>query len=213
MDNGVDVWTLFASDADLALYETYLDEAERERRQRYLRVEDQSLFVVAHGFLREVLSRYMEIAPTGIAFSTGDHGKPMVQGIEFNMSHTKGLVGVVVSESRPCGIDVESLDSVDDVELVARTSMAAYEQIDIAEHADPVRRFYEHWTLKEAYLKARGAGLRLPLDRFGFEIDPEPVLRVEAPIVDNPAAWTFEIDRPSSKHQMALAIHSDSLIH
>lgn len=206
MANEADVWTLSTADADLGLYETYLDEFERARQQRYLRSQDQLLFVAAHGFLREILGRYLEIAPGSVAFSIGRHGKPVVEGIEFNMSHTKGLVGVVVSESHPCGIDVESLDSVDDVGLVARTSMTTYEQADISKHAEPERRFYEHWTLKEAYIKARGAGLALPLDRFGFEIDLEPILRVEPPIVDDPSTWTFEMYRASRDHQLAVAV-------
>lgn len=206
MADGADVWTLLTSDADSRGYETYLDPIENNRWRRLLRSEDRDLFVLSHGFLRQVLAGYLDVSPADVAFTVGEYGKPAVEGLEFNMSHTHGLIGVVVTEDTACGIDVESLNSVDDIELVASTSMTAYEQTDIAIHDDPAHRFYRHWTLKEAYLKARGAGLRLPLDRFGFVLEPEPCLRVEPPIEDDPSGWTFHESQPSGDHHLAVAI-------
>ena len=94
-----DVWTLSTSDADTTVYETYLDPVENTRWRRLLRSEDRDLFLLSHGFLREVLAGYLEVAPAAVAFSVGEHGKPAVEGLEFNMSHTQGLVGVVVDRS------------------------------------------------------------------------------------------------------------------
>lgn len=208
------VWTL-APDAVPDRYETWLSAKERARWDRYLRAEDQHLFLAAHGFCREVLSEYAEIAPEDWEFAVGDHGKPEIENypaLRFNLSHTggpagtAGLVTVVVTKDNPVGIDVESLDSADDLAALARTSMSSYEREDIANHPDPRRRFYEHWTLKEAYLKARGAGLSLPLLSFGFVFEPEPRLIVEEPIRDDAGAWHCETVELQSGHQMSLAI-------
>lgn len=208
------VWTLVPDDVPNQ-YEGWLSADERVRRSRYLRSEDQRLFLAAHGFCRQVLSEYAELAPAMWEFATGAHGKPAIVNhsrLSFNLSHTggprgtPGLVAIVVTQDNGVGIDVESLDSADDLGVLGRTSMSSYELDDIVRHSDSRRRFYEHWTLKEAYLKARGAGLSLPLDRFGFVFDPGPRLIVEEPIDDEPSAWHFETAELSPDHQISLAI-------
>ncbi len=193
------VWTL-VPDGMNDRFENWLSPVERKRWQRFVRSADRDLFLAAHGFCRQVLSEYADLAPTAWEFEIGEHGKPRIANnvaLEFNLSHTsgpvgtRGLVGVVVTGDTTCGIDVESLDSADNIELLTKTSMAAYERIDIGQHADPRKRFYQHWTLKESYLKARGAGLSFPLDRFGFVLDPLPSLTVEPPIIDDVSLWQF----------------------
>ena len=208
------VWTL-VPDQLPETYEGWLSADERVRWSRYLRAEDQRLFLAAHGFCRQVLSEYVGFAPAEWEFVIGTHGKPSifnVPSLRFNLSHTggpmgtAGLVAVVVTQDNEVGIDVESLDSADDLSALAQTSMAGHEREDIANHPDQRRRFYQHWTMKEAYLKARGVGMSLPLDRFGFAFDPEPRLIVKDPLADDKAAWHFETYELSSGHQLSLAI-------
>lgn len=214
------VWTLDPDRPDVAARARYgasLSDDELIRRRRYLRARDRDLFLVSHGFLREVLSRYVGLAPRDWRFDVAAFGKPSVANregrrIQFNLSHTAGrsagggLVGVVVTADVPCGIDVERLDSVSDPLVVATTAMSVYERADLVSRPDPRRRFCEYWTLKEAYLKARGAGMRLPLDRFGFVFDPHPRLRVEPPIVDDPGSWQFVVHQPADHLQLAVAV-------
>ena len=224
LTKAVHVWTLAPHCLDTATkarYEVSLSDDEMARWQRYLRARDRDLFVAARGFLRQVLSQYVEVPAAAWRFDISESGKPSIANpegrrLQFNLSHTAGtepdgrLVAVVVTADVACGIDVESLDSVDDPLLVAAAAMSAYERADLANQPDPRRRFFEYWTLKEAYLKARGAGLRLPLDRFGFVFDPDPRLCVEPPIEDDPLSWQFAMHQPDGRLIMAIAVQTGS---
>ncbi|MBK5267920.1 MAG: 4'-phosphopantetheinyl transferase superfamily protein [Acidimicrobiia bacterium] len=224
LTEAVHVWTLAPHCLDSttkARYEVSLSDEESARWHRYLRSRDRDLFVAARGFLRQVLSQYLEVPAAAWRFDVSESGKPSIANpeakrLQFNLSHTPGtepdggLVAVAVTVDVACGIDVESLDSVDDPLLIAASALSAYERADLANQSDPRLRFFEYWTLKEAYLKARGAGLRLPLDRFGFVFDPDPRLCVEPPIEDDPLSWQFAMHQLDSRLIMAIAVQTGS---
>jgi len=224
LTEAVHVWTLAPHALDMATrarYEVSLSDDEMARWQRYLRARDRDLFVAARGFLRQVLSQYVEVPAAAWRFDISEFGKPSIvnpegRRLQFNLSHTAGtepnggLVAVAVTADVACGIDAESVDSVDNPLLIAATAMSAYERADLANQPDPRRRFFEYWTLKEAYLKARGAGLRLPLDRFGFVFDPDPRLCVEPPIEDDPLSWQFAMHQSDGSLIMAIAVQTGS---
>src|SRR5690606_33310169 len=91
----------------------------------------------------------------------------------FNLSHTDGLIACAVSRGREVGVDVEWLDRRGGDIDVADRFFSRYEvQALYAQPPERRRdRFFRYWTLKESYIKARGMGLALPLDRFSFELD------------------------------------------
>jgi 4'-phosphopantetheinyl transferase len=205
------------SPAHVARWAELLDTVELARWQRYRRAEDRHLFLVAHAFLRTTLSRYAEVSPAHWQFCQGEHGRPKLVAPElgfdlrFNLSHTQGLVAVVVNQDIDCGIDVEPMDRDVDIDIVARRNFAIREQADVLARSGEARqrRFLELWTLKESYLKARGLGLSLPLAKFAMTVAKPVTIAFEAPINDDPAAWQFHLSRPTAAHQLAVALRRD----
>ncbi len=110
----------------------------------------------------------------------------------------------VVTREADAGVDVEELGRIDDPMSLARFAFATEEIADLDSLSDDARRirFFEYWTLKEAYLKAIGIGLSERLDRVGFRLSDEgsPVLR-ETSSRD----WQFRVSRPTPAHVMAVA--------
>lgn len=200
--------------AVLARCAAVLDDAETERWQRYRFERDRHLFLVAHGLLRFSLSRYADVAPEDWRFALGDHGRPELAGamagldLRFNLSHTQGLAAVLVNRSLDCGVDVEALGRQVDVPNLARHSFHPAEYADVMAQAPSERRarFFAYWTLKEAYIKARGMGLALPLGAFAMTLGEPVSVAFEPPLDDNSAHWQFQLLRPTAEHQLAVAI-------
>lgn len=152
-----------------------LSRDEQARAQRYKLAKDRILYQAAHHFLRTTLSRYAELAPIAWYYSHNPYGKPAVANpgytrLQFNLSHTRGLIGCAVSLDRAVGIDVESARPLSDLISLSRDVYVGPELDDVLAHSGDAQRarFYTYWTLKEAYIKARGMGLSLPLQQFHF---------------------------------------------
>ena len=159
-----------------------LSPEERLRANRFAFDRDRGRFILSHGLLRVILSRYLAEAPERIEFTTGPHGKPAVQRsaestspIEFSLSHSGQYALVAVANHRAVGVDVEVCRPDVDALALARRFFASREAEKIAQAQGPERQrlFYRFWTGKEAYLKGRGVGLSLGLDRFELVFDDE----------------------------------------
>jgi 4'-phosphopantetheinyl transferase len=222
LDEELHVWTAAVPETlapeTRALYESWLSAEEAERCRRYVRASDRRLFLVAHALLRHSLSRYAEVEPAAWRFDVAEHGRPELApsfaelGVRFNLSHTPGLAAVVISDRIDAGVDVECRDRRTDLASVARTVFADSELRDL-EQLEPAAyraRFFELWTLKEAYIKARGLGLALPLRDIAFSIGPHGAVDVafEESIGDDAAQWQFLRWPPSDVHQGAVALRS-----
>jgi 4'-phosphopantetheinyl transferase len=205
-------WTAGA-DRD-AIVATLSDE-ERARLAAFRFPRDQALFLTAHGLLRQVLGDHTGHSAGELRFERGEHGRPELTGalrdtVRFNLSHTEGLVAVVLHPFADCGVDVERIGRRTNVLKVADRFFSPQEVTEL--HAQPMdrqrRRFFELWTLKEAYIKARGMGLALPLRRFSFQLDaPGPIHFVCAPEVDGrPRDWWFHQQPLGEDHLLAVAI-------
>jgi len=191
-----------------------LSEEERARSQRFHFDQDRLAFLVAHGLVRMALSRYAPVAPAEWTFSADSYGKPSVatpaSTLSFSLSHTRALVACAVVRGRPVGVDVEDASRPAPLEIAERYFVPA-ERRDIFA-ADPdqrTRRFFEYWTLKEAYVKACGLGLSLPLDRFELRRDADSSWRIAfVPLpLDDPAAWWFRA-WSTPTHQAAVALRT-----
>jgi 4'-phosphopantetheinyl transferase len=195
---------------DVAQLARYLDNDEHARR--FCFQGDRNAFVLAHAFLRRVLSRYARVAPESWLFVRGPWGKPRIApqfetSLSFNLSHTKGCIVCAVTSGREVGIDVERVDSTVDLMALAERFFAPVEVASMAAlpGEQQSRRFYQLWTLKEAYLKARGLGLSLPVDRIAFTVGAgKPTLATDAGLDDSD--WQFDQFAPTEEHLIAVAV-------
>jgi 4'-phosphopantetheinyl transferase len=189
----------------------WLDEVERERHQRYLRAEDRQLFLSAHVLLRRTLSQYAPVPPQDWQLELAEHGRPEIVGrpLRFSLSHAPGLVACLVTSSVDCGVDAEDSRRVDDPLQVATTVFSSDEQAALRQLEPALLRdrFFVTWTLKEAYVKARGLGLALPLDRFSFSVaDDEVSFSCHEDPPQLTQEWQFEVFRPSPEHIVSVAL-------
>ena len=193
-----------------------LDAQEIERHQRLIRESDRHLFLVAHALLRRVLSRYADIAPQDWSFTANRWGRPEISGrlpaprLRFSLSHTNGLVACAVGLACECGVDAEATGRRGDPLRAARRVLAPAELADLDAQVGSARRdrFLAYWTLKEAFLKALGVGLTLPLREIAFSLD-ESEIRLDdrgRAAARTDAAWQFESLRPTPDHVLALAV-------
>ncbi|MBK7582987.1 MAG: 4'-phosphopantetheinyl transferase superfamily protein [Myxococcales bacterium] len=183
---------------------------ELGRMRRYLRVDDQRTFLAAHALLRQTLSAHADTAPEAWTFDANAYGRPEVsdRSLRFSLSHAPGLVGCLVSATADCGFDIEDTTRVDDLLEVARSVFAADEcrLLESMPGAERRRRFFEIWTLKEAYVKARGMGLSLPLREFSFSFEPQIRFSSRETPAEPREHWHFELSYPTERHVAAVAI-------
>jgi 4'-phosphopantetheinyl transferase len=199
----------------LATYYALLDGAEKERMSRFYFAADRRRYLVAHALLRTVLSRCAPVRPQDWTFATNAYGRPEATsreaadiGLAFNISHTDGLIILAVSARRALGVDVEnvrareiSLDIAD--RFFAPDEVAALVAVPPERQRD---RFFEYWTFKESYIKARGMGLSLPLDKFSFHYasDRAVALAVDPSLGDDASRWQFWQLRPRPEYLVAV---------
>lgn len=178
----IDLWCTYISeigdDALLTRYEALLSADERQRGARLRFEQDQRRHLITRALVRTVLSRYAPVRPQDWQFSAGERGRPAIAAprplppLEFNISHAADLVMLGVTSGRTLGIDTESVTAraadIDGLDrYFAPEESAALLLLPPHERR---RRFFELWTLKESYIKARGMGLAIPLDAFRFEL-------------------------------------------
>lgn len=218
-DGDVHVWTARPDAIEdpelLAAYERLMTDAERARQRRYLLARSRHEHLVTRALLRTTLSRYAGRDPTAWRFVENRYGRPELApgsecGLRFNVSHTDGLIACAVTRGREVGVDVEALDrrgqTVEVAErFFAPREVAALRALPAAEQRE---RFFTYWTLKEAYIKARGMGLAIPLARFWFDVGaPERIgIAFDPRLEDDPAEWQFELHRPSARHRLAVGV-------
>lgn len=198
----------------VAAYLPLLDAGERERQRRFHFERHRHQYLVSHALVRLALSRYAPVAPEAWRFVPNEYGRPAIVGPEgqwlrFNLSHTDGMALVAVGRDVDLGADIEDAQrSGETVEIAdhyfARSEVQALRALPKERQQ---ARFFEYWTLKEAYIKARGAGLSLPLDQFAFDLVPGQMPRItfDPRMGDVPDVWQFVQHQPSERHQAAVA--------
>ena len=228
-----------ASDEAAADCRRLLSPAELQRCARFGHERSRLLYLSAHALLRRVLSHYTPIAPAEWQFTVGAYGKPALarplpaEALRFNLTHTTGMVACAVSRDCEIGVDAESIERHVELVPLARRffSPAEADELTSFPAAGRQQRFYQYWTLKEAYIKARGAGLSIPLDSFSMLLAdaeataacqtlaaqdralPPATIRFEyaakpaTTATEVPASWQFAQYLPTGSHVLALAIH------
>lgn len=219
LDGEVHVWSALVDDvralAPANAADRWLDDAERERHVRFRRGEDAELFLLARGLLRHVLSQFADVEPGAWRFRQDPGGRPALDApftalpLRFSVSHTPGLVACAVCAGVDVGLDVEGAGRISDISKMAGL-VCSPEELRALDRMSPRERnacFHELWTLKEAYVKARGSGLAEPVSHVTFRQDSAGITAQFAhPIDDDPADWQFTAWRPSPGHCGALAV-------
>lgn len=191
---------------------------EVARMNRFYFPKDQARFAVARGALRTTLSRYTSISPEEIRFSYDTHGKPnldlsqigVAQPLHFNLSHSGDLALIGVASSRKIGVDIEEMKTNLDYTQLAKRFFTPSEQAALFRLPSElqIHTFYAIWTRKEAYLKATGTGLSMPLDGFEVNLDSEqkvvPVNRSQRSSSNE--MWTLLELIPGPGYTAALAV-------
>jgi 4'-phosphopantetheinyl transferase len=218
LKNGeVEIWLTSMAAVGEALRQHYtqlLSAPEHARWQRFLVAGARDQYLIGRALLRTTLSRYADVPEEAWVFETNPYGCPFVaepaaqRDLRFNLSHTDGLVACAVTRQDDIGVDVENTAREVDPLALAPTVFAAEEIADVAATPPELRlqRFFSYWTLKEAYIKARGIGLSLPLDGFWFELGGSvPRIRFSDRCPDRSECWYFEQRRPTARHKLAIA--------
>lgn len=226
-DNGIDVWLAFYHEMDderlLASLRGCLNDAELLQEPRFYFADDRKRYLVTRALVRHVLSRYADVAPAAWTFSNNAYGRPRIadvhaaaRGLSFNVSHTRGLIALGVTRDRELGVDVEhttqrevSTDIAD--RFFAPAEVDALSTVPASGRQD---RFFEYWTFKESYIKARGMGLSIPLDKFSFHFPHERAvqLAIEPELGDDANRWTFWQYRPAPHYLLAICAERSATV-
>ena len=182
----VHVWRIELDGAatNAAALRATLSLEEEQRAGRFRSIELRERWMVARGALRCILAAYARCEPGVLVFREGPHGKPAltwpVEDIPFNLSHTGGLALVAIAGSGRVGIDAESVRSEIEVEDLSRRFFAPAEAAEILAMSPDAQlaAFFTCWTRKEAFVKALGGGLSVPLNRFQVSIRSDQPARL-----------------------------------
>jgi 4'-phosphopantetheinyl transferase len=214
----VHVWraTLDQTPAQIQSFRHNLAADEQARAERFHFERDCGHFIVARGVLRAILGGYLKRAPESASFCYGAHGKPALAGesgadaIRFNVSHSHGIALYAVTRGREVGVDLERIRSNLAVAEIAerffsRREVAMLRTLPTEEQREA---FFRTWTRKEAYLKARGEGLSLPLDQFDVSLapgEPAAILGTQ-PASSEASRWSLQELAPAPGYVAALAV-------
>jgi 4'-phosphopantetheinyl transferase len=191
---------------------------ERERHARFHFRSDRDAYLVAHTLTRRMLASLAGVEPHELEFRAAEHGRPELAAparaceLSFNLSHTRGLVACAVARGCSVGVDTEHLDRGVELLGVARRVFSDRELAGLYPLSGEAqrRRFFDLWTLKEAYVKAIGKGLAAPQRAISFapeQTDPVPV-HFERAAADDPAVWCFRRHIPGPNYRLAVALRA-----
>jgi 4'-phosphopantetheinyl transferase len=186
----------------------WMSMAERDRFDRFRHDQGRVMFALGRLMARTLVGRALGVSPDAWAWREGPHGRPEVAhdhcDVHFNVSHSAGLVLCAIARGRQVGIDVEDLARPRPNWALVERYCSPAEADDIRQHGDRwPEQFLKYWTLKEAYLKARGVGISVPLAEISFaEIGAGPTFAAK---VGPAPSFAFHLFQPSARHLAAVA--------
>jgi 4'-phosphopantetheinyl transferase len=214
----VHVWRAYldldASCVEHLQHSLAVDELQRAARFHFPR--DRRRYTVARGVLRNILGRYLGRPPSELRFRYSAYGKPALAdafddaGLRFNVSHSHEVALFAVTSGREVGVDIEYLGREIRGEEIAEHFFSAHERANLRALPAEMRHqaFFNCWTRKEAYIKAHGEGLSLPLDQFDVSLAPGEPAALLATRSDPREAlrWSLQTLTPGSGYVAALAV-------
>lgn len=193
-----------------------LAEDERQKAHRLFHQQSRERRIVSRGLLRAILGRYLAMEPHELRFCYGPYGKPALSPesggatLGFNVSHSSGLALYAVTRGQEIGVDIERVRPGLDFERTANRFFSAGEVAAL--RAQPADRrheaFFACWTGKEAYIKASGKGLSVPLDQFEVSfVAGEPIgLSSITGDPDTASRWSLHRLYPGPGYVATLAV-------
>jgi len=189
---------------------------ESERAKRYLSPLVRRRFIVAGGLLRIVLGRLLDLPPDRLTFQYGADGKPALagkpaaSGLQFNLAHSDDSLLIGITHRRAIGVDIEQIRPLDDLKGMAGHYFSPGEHRALLALPDYARQdaFFTCWARKEAYIKARGEGMKISLRSFEVTVTPGGAPRLLRAEGDDPTRWTFYDAAPESGYAGAAAVHA-----
>lgn len=222
----IDLWCAFPADihdeALLLAYQSLLSETEQKQYHCFYSAKDRQRYLVTRVLVRITLSRYASISPEQWVFATNAHGKPYItncaalnKAISFNITHADNLIILAVTHALALGVDTENSKSRKIPLDIAESYLASGEVADLRALSIELQqqRFFEYWTLKEAYIKARGIGLSIALNQFSFHFPYKHRIEliIKAEQNDVPARWRFWQCRLENDYLMAVCVERAEL--
>lgn len=218
-DKQVDLWRIqLGIDIDaLRGFEELLSPEEAERAARFYFEADRNHFIVSHARMRQILARYLHVEPGQLNFFVNAYRKPFLDGggLEFNLSHSGKLALLAVTRVRKVGVDIELIHPGIEIETIgnrffSQSEMSELQSLPTDQHE---LAFFSCWTRKEAYIKAQGMGLTLPLDSFDVSLSPgQPViLRATRPDSAEAARWTLLPLNVGPSYAAAVAVEGQNV--
>jgi 4'-phosphopantetheinyl transferase len=207
----VHVWKV-ALDQPPKEFRAVLSADERERASRFRVERGADRYTVARGALRIMLGRYTGTPPEALVFQYNGFGKPELTGSDvcFNLSHSHDIALVAAVRGRAVGVDVERIREQVLSDRIAERFFAPAEARAIATlpQDQQAQAFFNCWTRKEAWIKARGEGLSIPLDSFEVTLAPGEPARLVAtrPDEKEAARWTLRELECGPEYVAALAV-------
>lgn len=186
----------------------WLSADEKARAARLKFAVHQRRFIVSRGMLRYLLGHFLQLAPSDVVFRYGEHGKPSVQGLDFNNSDSEDLSLIAIAKGLALGVDVEYCQPNDNIMALAKRffSPTEYQALAALPAAEQQSGFYRVWTRKEAFIKAIGQGLSFPLADFSVSIDHDNPRMLEIKRDDMPVSdWWLVNLLPKTEFAAALA--------
>jgi len=194
---------------------------ERVRADSFFFEKHRQNFLVSHGFLRAILAYYVDCAPDRLQFRYTNSGKPFLAApssaarLSFNLSHSGSLAVYAITIERAIGVDLEQIRSEIDTEEIARQFFSISESSCLQSISSDFRvnAFFDCWTRKEAFIKAHGAGLSIPLDQFDVTLSPgEPAQLLEVRWErDEAARWSLRAIDVAKGYAAAFAVKGHDL--
>ncbi len=180
--NSVDVWLCHLADFEDKKdhFLSQFSSEEKSRAERFKFAIHRNRFIVSHGFVRNLLAKYLNVKPEDIEYAKGEQGKPCIFSnnlvdLQFNLSHTQDIAILAVTRHAAVGIDIEFNDRKTDWQGICKRffNISEQEALFSLPEAQQANAFFDLWTRKEAYMKVLGTGLSLsPLD-FTLSVFPE----------------------------------------
>ncbi len=214
----VHVWraTLDQTPSQIESFLHNLAADEQARAEKFYFERDRERFIVARGVLRAILGGYLNRTPECLSISYSSRGKPALaeqsggDAIRFSVSHSQGVALYAVTRGREVGIDLERIRFDLAVAEIAERFFSQREALTLRTLPTEVHRqaFFNCWTRKEAYIKARGEGLSLPLDQFDVSLAPgEPAAILGTQRGPSEACrWSLQELIPGAGYVAALAV-------